>query len=240
MAAIGLLLAYGPEFAYLRDNFGTRMNTIFKFYYQSWLLFALVTAYVAGIALRRGSRSGLAVTGLAGVSVALVAAGLVFPAASVYSKTVGFSSPGLTLDTGGYLARTVPDVDAAVRWVRANTTPDALVLQGVGDSYHPDENRISTWTGRSTLLGWEGHERQWRGEAYDRMADGRSDVVALIYARGTAPEVADAVAKWGIDYVYVGPFEVQQYGITPARMAVLEQALMPVFASGDVRIFRRP
>ena len=43
--AIGSLLTYLPEFVYLRDNFGTRMNTVFKFYYQSWLLFGIAAAY---------------------------------------------------------------------------------------------------------------------------------------------------------------------------------------------------
>ena len=38
LVAIGSLLTFMPEFAYLRDNFGYRMNTVFKFYYQSWLL----------------------------------------------------------------------------------------------------------------------------------------------------------------------------------------------------------
>jgi len=32
---LGLLLTLAPEFIYLRDNFGTRMNTIFKFYFQA-------------------------------------------------------------------------------------------------------------------------------------------------------------------------------------------------------------
>ena len=32
----GVLLTLGPEFIYLRDNFGVRLNTTFKFYYQAW------------------------------------------------------------------------------------------------------------------------------------------------------------------------------------------------------------
>ncbi|HEX6387094.1 MAG TPA: DUF2298 domain-containing protein, partial [Anaerolineae bacterium] len=31
----GALLTLGPEFVYLRDNFGVRLNTVFKFYYQA-------------------------------------------------------------------------------------------------------------------------------------------------------------------------------------------------------------
>ncbi len=240
IGAVGLLIVYAPEFAYLRDSFGTRMNTIFKFYYQGWLLFGLVTAYVAGVALRGRGGSGVLMNGLALLSVVLVAAGLVFPAAAVYGKTGGFGAQTLTLDAGAYLGVSAPDVAAAVAWVRANTATDALVLEAKGRSYNSGDNRISTLTGRPTLVGWDGHERQWRGDSFGEMAGGRSEAIETIYSRGSVSEVADTVAAWGIDYVFVGPVEVSEYGVTSARMAVLERALVPVFASGDVRILRRP
>ncbi len=40
-----LLLAFSVEFVYLRDTFGTRMNTVFKFYFQAWVLMAVVAAF---------------------------------------------------------------------------------------------------------------------------------------------------------------------------------------------------
>ncbi len=45
LVTIGVLLSLVPEFFYLRDNFGTRINTIFKFYYQTWLVFSIASAY---------------------------------------------------------------------------------------------------------------------------------------------------------------------------------------------------
>ncbi len=62
LAALGLLLVFVPEFIYLRDNFGTRMNTVFKFYYQGWLLFGLCSSYAlmtvwAGV-LAKGPTAG--------------------------------------------------------------------------------------------------------------------------------------------------------------------------------------
>src|SRR5688572_7862841 len=45
MIALGALLILGPEFLYLRDNFGYRINTIFKFYYQAWIVLSLAAAY---------------------------------------------------------------------------------------------------------------------------------------------------------------------------------------------------
>ena len=44
LVLIGALLVVVPEFVYLRDQFGTRMNTIFKFYYQAWILWSLAGA----------------------------------------------------------------------------------------------------------------------------------------------------------------------------------------------------
>jgi uncharacterized membrane protein len=45
----GCLLTLLPEFVYLLDNFGKRMNTIFKFYYQSWILWSLAGAFGIGV-----------------------------------------------------------------------------------------------------------------------------------------------------------------------------------------------
>ncbi|MDX1734180.1 MAG: DUF2298 domain-containing protein, partial [Halioglobus sp.] len=41
---VGALLIIGPEFLYLRDQFGLRMNTIFKFYYAAWMLWSFAAA----------------------------------------------------------------------------------------------------------------------------------------------------------------------------------------------------
>ncbi|HQH57619.1 MAG TPA: DUF2298 domain-containing protein [Anaerolineaceae bacterium] len=45
LVVLGSLLTLAPEFVYLRDQFGTRMNTIFKFYFQAWILWSAAGAY---------------------------------------------------------------------------------------------------------------------------------------------------------------------------------------------------
>jgi YYY domain-containing protein len=49
----GCLLTLLPEFVYLLDHFGTRMNTIFKFYFQSWILWSLAGAFGVGLMWRQ-------------------------------------------------------------------------------------------------------------------------------------------------------------------------------------------
>jgi len=117
MISVGLALVYAPEFIYLRDNFGTRMNTVFKFYYQAWLLLSLGSAYTIST-IFRGSRKTVynladksrqanpVFTALATVcaifALLLILGGMLYPFAGVYAKTNGFSLAQPTLDATGY------------------------------------------------------------------------------------------------------------------------------------------
>lgn len=235
MAAVGLAMVYAPEFVYLADQFGSRMNTVFKFYYQGWLLLGLASAYAVAAAWRasEGPQLGARVLGL--ISALLMAAGLLFPAAAVYAKTGGFRTESPTFDVTAYIG---PDEQAAVVWVRSETLPQSRILEGRGASYWASHNRISTMTGRPTLLGWEGHERQWRGRAYPEMAAGRAEALALVYRDGTAEQIRAVLDHWGVDYVYVGPSEIEQYGITPERLRILGEVMELAFEQGQVWIFR--
>lgn len=242
LAGIGLLLAYAPEFVFLRDNFGTRMNTVFKFYYQSWLLFGVAGAYTISVALGnlRRPESGawrIAPAVLSGLALLLAAASSIYLVAGVYSKTMGFAGEP-TFDATAYLVNGGQNELAALRWIRANTQPGDLIAEGKGASYRADLSRVSTMTGRPTLLGWDAHESQWRGQRYAEMADGRAQALELIYRGGTAEQLQQIFTRWGIDYIYVGPAERAQYGVTAAVEALLRQVADLVFESGDVRIYR--
>lgn len=248
LAAIGLLLVYAPEFVYLRDNFGTRMNTVFKFYYQAWLLFGLALSYTIVVALSQWpvkSLVGLGTKFCAVLSLVIALSGIVFPLAAAYSKTSGFAATP-TFDATAHLAQQAPNELAAATWVRNNTAPDARVVESKGASYWSNYNRISTITGRPTLLGWDGHESQWRGKAYGEMAQGRVDALKLIYCSRSPEPIAQALATWNIDYVYVGPMERSQLQIgcepdfmTPENERALAAATDLAFEAGDVRIYQR-
>ena len=126
IALIGLLLTFSVEFVYLRDTFGTRMNTVFKFYYQGWVLLNLAGVFGAFYVLRgwflpgesgdeaqphRFWRAAFAV----GLTTLLVITA-VYPVLAGYNKADGFQAPP-TLDGTDFMAQYSSDDHAAIEWL---------------------------------------------------------------------------------------------------------------------------
>lgn len=233
LALVGLGLVLVPELVYAHDVFANRMNTVFKFYYQAWLFLGIAGAAGIVFAWRRGGTRRIP----SALALVVLCAGLVYAPAAVRSKTAAGPSSG-TLDALDFVRGEHPEVFEAIEWVRAHTPRDALVVQAAGRSYHAGDALISTATARPTLVGWEGHERQWRGGAFDRMADGRLDALRRIYTPESERALAEVLCAWGVDYVYVGPVERARYAIGPDHETRLERTLTLVFERGRVRLYR--
>ncbi len=86
LIAMGLALAFFVEFFYLRDNFGARINTVFKFYYQAWALWSIACAYALfSMTLERQQPAPHALLrlGIVGITTASVIAGTAYTIAAV-------------------------------------------------------------------------------------------------------------------------------------------------------------
>lgn len=232
-AAAGLLLLLAPEIAFVHDTFGHRLNTVFKLSYQAWPLLALSTAHAGLWAWREGRRVWAAAV------LAALLAGLPY-APSALAARLGERPPEWSLDALAHLAREEPAEAALLAWVRRNVPPASRVLQAEGESYRPESARLSTATARPTLLGWVGHEQQWRGREWERVSAGRSEAIRRIYEEAEGTDLTALLARWWIGYVLVGPEERRRYGISAEREAVLAAALPEVFAADDRRLFRVP
>jgi uncharacterized membrane protein len=232
MVGVALLLTFSVEFVYLKDSFGTRMNTVFKFYYQAWVLLALVSAYGLQRLLER--REALA-RAAAGVAVSLIALALVYPVMAIPSKAGEFRGPA-TLDGTAYLRAYLPDDAAGIAWLQANVRGAPVVLEANGGSY-TDAARVSAQTGLPTLLGWGGHELQWRGN-YDEPGQ-REPVIQKIYTTTDQAERDSLLARYDVKYIFVGRLERDRFRLNDAALARWAESYDVVFSQGETRIFRR-
>ena len=230
MIALGVLLIIGPEFLYLRDNFGYRINTIFKFYYQAWIVLSLAAAY--GVILLFRNLRGAANVAFNVIVVLVLVVGLTYPALSVFNKTNNFKPPfGYTLDDFDRVQRENPDEAAAIAWLRS--APDGVVAEAIGGAYS-NYARISIYTGLPTVLGWGNHEGQWRDQALQ--GSRQSDIEAL-YTTNDWATTQDIINRYNIRYIYIGNLERSTYNVNEEKF---NRFLKPVFQQGSATVYEVP
>jgi YYY domain-containing protein len=255
MVLLGTLLVLAPEFVYLRDLFGTRMNTIFKFYYQAWILWSLASAFGVAVMLRelRGVWNWVFTIGLS----LLLLVGLAFPIFGLPHKTDDLQIPVFkaafesardlgdpnplrtaidstwTLDGSLLFHRQYPDDAAAADWLAS--APLGVVAEAVGGSY-TSYARISAYSGQQTVVGWIGHEDQWRGTFEEQRQRGEHDIPVL-YQTTSWDEALAIIQKYDIRYIVVGTLERNTYRVYESNFQLY---LVPVFRSGEVVIYQVP
>ena len=234
--AIGLLLTLGTEFAFIIDSFGYRMNTVFKFYYQAWALWSVASAFGAYYLLAGSERiKPIGRVIVSAVIVVVLILGLMYPVMALQTGTVGGGETP-TLDALAATGQTTPDEYAAVQWFN-QFVPDApVILEAPGEEYNASTSRISTWTGLPTVVGWAGHEAQWRG-SYEIQGP-RVDAVKEVYSTSDLARALVLLNQYAVRYVVVGPNELGQY--SPQALAKFARALPVAFQQGTVTIYQVP
>ncbi|MDP6666362.1 MAG: DUF2298 domain-containing protein, partial [Dehalococcoidia bacterium] len=238
LAALAVYLLFAAELFFVHDLFGNRMNTVFKFYYQAWIALSVVGGYGAYIwwryhpaltgRLRWVSRTGIAVFAVIAIS------SIYFPVASAVSKTLD-SPLGPNLDSLSFLEANMQDEKDVIELIRKRADTDDVLVEAVderGGSYTPYA-RISGSSGVPTVLGWLGHERQWRGSD-ESFADRQGDV-ETIYTTGDAQEIRDLIDKYSLTMVVVGPRERSTYG--NIDMAMFDTLGDRIIEHGDYTVF---
>jgi Uncharacterized membrane protein len=293
MVLLGAILTLVPEFIYLRDQFGWRMNTIFKFYYQAWILWSLAGSYglvmlfkprsdgqkqdrwwllalisaslVAGsfilsdfgaqklgeygssfldylmilpllIALgwmivKASQKDWSKVFGVLAVFGVLV--GMAFPLIEGWNKTNGFKpASGLSLDGKREFTLSAGDEMKAAEWLA--DAPLGVMTEAISDTggSYTTYNSISTFSGMPTVLGWVGHEAQWRG-GYEEIGSRQADVREL-YSTSKWERAKAIIDMYNIRYIVLGNTERSTYQVDQNKF---DEHLEKVFESQTVDIY---
>jgi YYY domain-containing protein len=229
----GGLLVLFTEFFYLRDLFGSRMNTIFKFYFQTWIFWGLAAAFGSAVLLKE-LRRFWAVAFRVGLAILLLAA-FTYPLLSVWNKTNGFNpSSGFTLDGTTYLEEGMQQDDmAGIRWLE--NAQEGVVIEAVGPQYS-EYARVATISGQPNVLGWAGHESQWRGGRNE--IGTREEDIGTIYRTNNWEDTKLLLDMYDVRYVFIGTLERRTYNVNESKF---ERFLgEPVFKSGEVSIYEVP
>ena len=225
------------------------MNTVFKVYYQSWLLLAIVGAY--GLYYWHSHRPATISTGLryrriglwaghyawAGAVAMLLVASLYYSVGATLNRTgvlnQNHTLEDNTLDGLAFLQKSEPGEYAAIEWLR-DQAPRGRIVEAVGDDYS-DYGRVSASTGLPTVLGWKGHELQWRGTSAPYA--GREEDVAQIYQSDDAEVVGRLLERYDVRYVYVGDRERASYGSD--QLSKFDGFMRIVFDQDGVVVYER-
>ncbi|MCX6021037.1 MAG: DUF2298 domain-containing protein [Chloroflexi bacterium] len=265
MAALALAIAAGIEVITLQGDI-QRMNTVFKFYLQTWVLLALSASFavwylatgawrrlrfgVAPASVRRlGAFIRPAMRPLALVGALLFAAGLIYPlAATPVRLRDRFQPLPPTLDGMAYMNSAVYqdergpltlayDADA-IRWLREHVDGSPPIAEGATPLYRWG-GRVSINTGLPTILGWDWHQRQQRW-GYQQMVDERIADVRRLYTDPAPATALDVLRKYGVQYLYVGELERRYY--PPEGIAKFERmtgaGLELVYRNAEATIYR--
>ncbi|MBN4064903.1 hypothetical protein JYU04_04125, partial [Dehalococcoides mccartyi] len=223
MVVMAMALAAGVDMFTVKDDIG-RMNTVFKFYLQAWILLAMASAYFFWYLADAGKFSLnklRAPRGVwMGVLAVLVIGVMIYPVLGTRDRNLQrFEFSGLSLDGMAYM-ESVTYVDEegpltlkydfdAITWMQENIQGSPVIVEGLADQYRWG-NRVSIYTGLPAVIGWDWHQRQQRvGYAYT-VSDRRREVDNFFNSplQGSAVDFLD---KYNVKYVYVGEMESAKY-----------------------------
>lgn len=219
MIGTAMVLTLFVELFTLRGDIN-RMNTVFKFYLQSWTLLALSSAVALGInhpaVENRWNLSWRNAWYLLGTF--LFASVLLFPLMGGMDKIRDRISPFAphSLDGMAYMPYSTYNESGvelnleedyrAILWMQENVAGTPVIVEGHVPEYRWG-NRFAIYTGLPAVVGWNWHQRQQRALTPESWVTDRVKAVADFYALSDEQFVKSFINKYNVRYIIVGVLE---------------------------------
>jgi YYY domain-containing protein len=251
LASLAVGITAAVEVLVLKGDIG-RMNTVFKFYLQTWVLLAIAGATLLTPLARRvwarRDRSGTGERVVAGIVVLGLCAGLLYPFLGAPSRLQHRFEPlGPGLDGMAYMARAhyedngkdlrLADDLQGINWLLDHVRGSPTVVEGTAPLYHWG-GRVSIYTGLPTVIGWDWHQKQQRGD-FAWMVDDRIRDVGTLYNTASTDTALKLLDRYDVRYIYVGGLERAFYAAEGLQKfdAMQSLGLQRVYQQGGVSIY---
>ena len=202
------ILLYLSELFYVKDIFGNRMNTIFKFHYQVWIVFSITSGislkFLFEYNLRNITRIILSISFLI-----LATSNIYFVTASYLTKIKESSNLNPNLSSINQLENDTNKYEL-IKYLRLNSNHNDVIIETQGKSYTND-SQISSESRIPTILGWVGHQLQWRSNHSDIY--NREEDIDTFYISNDSQEIINIINKYSITMIILGPNEIEKYNI---------------------------
>ena len=250
MIGTGIVLTLIVEFIVLSGDIG-RMNTVFKFYLQVWVLFAISAAASLGWILTEfdeWGRLGKIIFPVLGG--ALLSGALLFTFTASMDKIRDRMAADIpfTFDTITYMQYShfsdQTDMDLsqdyrAIRWMQDNVKGSPVIVEANTVEYRWG-TRFTIYTGLPGVAGWSWHQRQQRALFPGDWVTSRIQEITDFYNTGNSEAAKAFLAKYDVKYIVVGQQERGMY--TPEGVAKFERGSSSlwqrVYSDADTAIYQ--
>lgn len=257
VVALAMALCLAVEIVVLKGDVG-RMNTVFKFYLQVWVILAIVAgiclAWVSAY-MRRWRRQWRRLWWL-GMGL-LMACGALFLPLGIRARAADRISAetGATLDGMAFMQYAIVREELgqtveiplsgdyyAIRWMQEHIPGSPVIIEGLGQREYLWGNRVSIYTGLPAVVGWRWHEVQQYTVLPEGVVERRRADVNEFYSTEDIARAMELLKRYNVQYVYLGDYERAYYpnpmGLAKFDALVAQGSLEVVYDAHGVKIYR--
>ncbi len=255
-----LALTLAVEIVVLDGDIG-RMNTVFKFYMQVWILLSVVGGVTAVWMWPTLQKRGKLTRRVWQITLGtLVFAALLYPVLATQAKwaiRMSKEAPntlnGMAFmqyvsygDTNNSTISLAYDYEA-LRWMWQHIDGSPVIVEGHSHNnggfseYRSITSRVAMYTGLPAVAGWDWHQRQQRATVPGWLVSNRIREVNNFYNTTSVQEALNFLQKYEVTYIYAGQLEWVYYnpqGMNKFEQMVQAGYLEEVYRNAGTSIYR--
>ena len=225
LVGVALFATVMVEVIHLVNDVG-RMNTVFKFYNQVWIMLSVCAGFALSATLRSIRTEGLKgwPAGFYRTAGCLLVFGAflytLFAGTDKMTDRMSDRAPR-TLDGMKYMETSTYWQDGfymdlsedyqAIKWMQENITGSPVIVEASPTEYKFG-SRYTVYTGLPGVVGWNYHQRQQRGQI-SREVWNRVDGIGEFYNTTDIAAAVSFLDKYNVKYIIAGQMEKGMYDV---------------------------